>query len=889
MTTRPVSALSDVLKHAEHGSVEEFVSALTLARLDLKSAMYCGLAYDFRAAKQYLRVLVLNQRRDILDWLLGNGEFVSSVARDVLGFGYEQQSVSFLLWLHKRVNSYFRADVFIDSVDEYFNKTMKHGLVEIASYLMNTFPRAVKQFPVSEIHPNAAEFWRNECWPFFLQAFFENRINPLIRLIAYEDVSHAIYALTHGFLARGMELPAEQKAAYINFETGVAGMAEFRSDFRTWLSWCVDSINTAIKCGRWSCAKLIIAALQETLPDHFPHDRIHYFHVENLERMDEKDMSEMIEWSVHCLNTLLLSQYPALASSAPAEASAVTTQQGIIGKRHDARRVIASAFVSAIDCDIQSARQALLENEQLAHIIKAQLGSFDCYYGIVGGDVLKSSTIETLVEYGAHPKDLRNVTNIMHVWGKDPAWIERFILGPSSLACERTGNMVEEAAKEFRSRLRSPYWCLPYVSMSDEEKFEALLWLSRTSYTSHWQTCEGYVHEVLRHPLVTIKNVMAFFPNESETKTQYCITALGSIAGFRTKTSMRPFGDAEALINALLEPVPLEEDIFDLIPYLQFCVFVVPNTRVYPDDSRPSHFSTVKEALTDLLAQDTPSPSIGLVLVVKAHVKRLEAQRKALENDGSAQTTSHRHQQQIQKMQQEDSVEQQSLHRCGASSANKSFSVPAREADNLCKIIERYCILGFMLATDQHVLDFGLAQWFFDKSRCSVAPELLVRFCSGLVTHILKGCGSNRMLFHHLRTCLGVAHTPQLYLDIMADQPLVPMSEKEEPYSSNDYIKARKELVDEVEQAMRSIAAAIIGMHHELGCGIMADAYKEALAYTHKCLFAYVNFSDEEARPTYDVHALLLQVPAIDIAAVLMIEALDDAVNNSRNTSAPPS
>ncbi len=872
MTTRPESALSDVLKHAEHGSVEEFVTALTLARLDLKSAMRCGLQYDFCAANQYLRVLVLNQRRDILDWLLGNDEIVSSVARDVLEFGYEQQSVSFLLWLHKRVNSYFCTNVYID-----FDKAMKYGSVEIASYLMNTFPQTVNQQVVSEIHPNAAEFWRNECWPYFLEALFEQRVNPLALLLKCEDVSHAIYALTHGFLSRGLELPAKQKAAYINYETGVAGMAEYRSDFRTWLGWCVDSINTAIKSGHWSCAKLIITAIQETLPDHFPYGEIRYFRVDNLDRMDEKDMSEMIEWSVHCLNTLLLSRYPSLASSAPAEARAILNQQGNIDSSFDVRCVIPCAFVSAIDRDIHAARKALLENETLALVIKVQLESFSAFNravrGIIVGEAIrKTSTIEVLVEYGARLEDFHFFINIMQLWDKDPDWIEQFIVEPSTMASRRmTRDVVEEAAIYFCYLKTSPYRDLPYVSMSDEKKIKALLWLSRTSYMLSREKCADYVHQVLQHPLVTAKNVAAFLPNEN--KIGCCITALGDIAGYITTTSLRSRADVEDIINALLDHVPLERDILPFHRNPRLDARSSHNGWIRPDDKLLSQFSSLKEAREVLLSPYVSGSNIGLVLVVKAHVKRLEAQLKELEDDDH-----HHHQTQAQ---QDDTVELKSAHKSLASPVQTTLSDRVRKKNDLCKIIGRYRSLGFVLATEQYVFDFNSAQWLCGEPRDAVAPEYITALYPGFIPTILQGGILSRKLFHHMRTYLGVAHTPQLYLDIIANQPVVPVDS-----SPNSHFK-NVGLLDEVEQAMRSITAAIIGMHHELGCDITADAYKEALVSTHKFLWAYASFRDKEARPTRQVNAL--QVAAIDIAAVLMIEALDYAVNNSKNTCAPPS
>ncbi len=864
MTMRPESALSDVLKHAEHGSVEEFVTALTLARLDLKSAMDYGLAYDFDAAKQYLRVLVLNQRRDILDWLLVNGEIVRSVARDVLAFGYEQSSVSFLLWLHTRMNSYFRTDAFID-----FNKAMTHGSVEIASYLMNNFPQIVKQLIVSEIHPNAAEFWRNECWPFFLETLFERRVNPLSDLIACEDVSPAMYALTHGFLSRGMELPTEQKVAYITFASGPASKNEPDNNFTTWLNWCVNNINTAIKYGHWSCAKLIITALQETLPDHFPFDKILYFRIDNLERMDEKDMSEMVEWSIHCLNTLLLSQYPTIASNAPAEARAITTQQGNIGNRHDARRVIASAFVATIDCDVQSARKALLENETLALVIKAQLASFrtvdeQVRKTIVGGTIQKTSTIETLVEYGAHPQYFRNFTNIMQVWDKGPVWIERFILGPSRFG--RTQTETDEEVKSLIRNYDAPFSLSPYMSMSDEQKVQALQWLSKSPFgtdrysTSGLEDCFG---EILRNTLVTSRNIVDFLP--SEGRVRHCLAALRMIAGYHHDAILkRPQADVEDIINALLEHVPLVKDIFPLAHDT-----ISSNIWLRSYFLPLSYFSTFDEAQKALLAQSRLSPSIGLVLVVKAHVKRLEAQLKALEND-------HRH----DHMQHDDSVEQKSAQESPASSANISLRIRARKKDDYCKLIDRYSSLGFVLAAD--ILDFNSARWFCDEARKAVAPEFITALYPGFIPTILQGCISNRKLFYHVRTCLGVAHTPRLYLEVMATQPVAPVLRDHGTWSIYLHNAARLKLVVEVDNMMRSIAAAIIGMCRELGCDITADAYKEALVYTHKCIWAYAGFTQNEARPTSQVN--FLQVSSIDIAAVLMIEALDDAVNNSTST-----
>ncbi len=894
--TSQETALSGLLKHAEHGTVEEMRAMLALARLDLGSAMRFGFAYNFDAAKKFFRVLVLNQRRDVIEWLLDNDEIVGPLIDDILLYAYQQPSLNFLLWLHKQLNARFHTRLFIG---DQFQTAMEFGAVEIASYILRTFPLPIQTYGCKVIHPNAVEFWRNEVWPLLLQASFQDKsFSPLQCWVGSEDASHAIYALTHGFLSRGLELPAKEKAAYIAFTSRSLDPVESLNAFTTWVCRCVSYINTVLEEGHWKRAKLIVTALQEALPNAFPYHQIDYFCVEHPESMDEKDMREMVEWSVNGLRELLLKKPTLVAlggedSDLEDDAHALYIDHNDREDGTDAQKIdciIAGAFVSACDRDMRYACSALLEDKVLAGIIETQLSSYFNFLNastssvvsspwsefVINDSLRRASTIDVLVRHGMDPTQLKDYTNIVHVWGKDPSWVDWAISGNlRSISGKRTGNLMKDVFLAFgKDKCR---WLdhNPYRSMADEEKFKVLQWLGEMFLKeSSLAPNPFYFREVLHHPLVTAENLIDFvWHNES--------TRIAVLEAMMRWPGRRSTADIQAMIDVLLEGVSLTTDILP-----------ISRVREITESELVSGFETVDEAMLALHSWLKPDPSTELALIIKAHVIRLELQLQKLETDCVCSITLD--------ASSEGTTQFSNHHRLHGSGADlgqgsrtgseiASRCVERESKPDLRQLIRHYRSLGFAVASNDEILDFGTAQWFLDGLRSTLVahtilqqnaqsteerqqlqqqqhhhrvvlskdlvqsdtdktetktPEEIVLTVPALSTLLSKNYGANKKLVHHWRRSLGVQFTLDTYLDTMREKRLQLRTVRAQSMFGREVSWRNDE--SEVERKIRTITAALTDMmmHHECVDDIITHAvtdgtFSEALSYAHKYLSEY--------------------------------------------------
>ncbi len=860
--------LAEVLKHAQHGSIEEFATALSFARLDLASAMRYGLRYNFDAAKQYLGVLALHQRQDILGWLLDNDEIVSGdVVHDLLVDACKQPSLSFLLWLQTRLSQRFVIEG--GYLPHQFETCMEHGAVEIASYLLKGFPHLAHVASFNSIHPDATEFWRNEYWPLLLcSSQWKLYFKVFERVMAFEDTSHAMYALTHGFLSYGLELPVDMKTKYFEYLT--CDSYDFkpllqryyhdlerselkpRNEFTYWLHHCVRYINISLEHGHWSCAKLIIATLEEVLPHHFPYSSISYFRVDHPERMDEKDMSEMITWSVNGLEEIY-STILELRNRGSDKAQDWLSQH-LIG-----------AFVAACKRDLPDARKALMEHETLADVIKTHLKSHPKLF--IDETLPQTSVIKLLVELGVPPGSLRRHTTFMHMWGMDPKWVDWALSNILKVnRKDRTENLDRDVMTFGARAYPNPLSTEPYASMTPEEKVEVLKWISkncddfnRLNYAYTHSNPPSYFHEVLLHPLVTAQNIADFIPSKD------FLFFVHILAQHSFKFTHRSTADIEGIIDVLLARIPLKTHVF---PFHNGDD--VRRMRSVPE------YSTLKHAEEARFHQycNWVHLCIGAVCVIKAHVMRLEAQLKALENDDvddcdtdneidrASQTPK------IKRQRREPSVR----HR------NSSQHVTPSES-NLRLLIQHYRSIGFVYANYNSVLDFGKAEWFLDGLRSATAKEATLTV-PALLTLTSKEYCSNGKLFQHWCTRItGQPPTLRTYLDIIRPQPRN-MSRCSEHNIKNVTTK----FISDLDRNMRIITAAITGVHRQPGCNSSGDdsgftdgdsrLWKELESIVNDCIGSYSDLDMKYVMGREFFSAL--QVDAIDIAVVVLLEAIDE-------------
>ncbi len=125
--------------------------------------------------------------------------------------------------------------------------------------------------------------------------------------------------------------------------------------------------------------------------------------------MDEKDMSEMVAWSVKGLEAVY-STILELRSRGSDKAQDWVSEH-LIG-----------AFVAVCNRDLPDARKALMEHETLADVIKTHLKSHPD--GLINESLPQTSVIKLLLELGVPPKSLRRHTTFMHMWGMDPKWVD---------------------------------------------------------------------------------------------------------------------------------------------------------------------------------------------------------------------------------------------------------------------------------------------------------------------------------------------------------------------------------------------------------------------------------------------------------------------------------
>ncbi len=850
--------LAEVLQHAQHGSVEEFVTALSFARLDLASAMRYGLKYNFDAAKQYLGVLALHQRQDILGWLLDNDEIVSeNVVRDLLVDACKQPSLNFLLWLQARLSQRF---VIKGSYLQYqFDTCMEHGTVEIASYLLRGFPHLAQcaTYDMSSIHPDAAEFWRNECWPLLLRSLQSKwDCEAFERVMAFEDTSHAMYALTHGFLSYGLELPADMKTecfkylASDSYDYEPLLKCHYRNleprdlescnEFTYWLHHCVHCINIALKHGHWSCAKLIIATLEEVLPHHFPYSSISYFCVDNPERMDEKDMSEMIAWSVQGLQIIY----------------STIRYRGRRKEQNWVGQYLIGALVAACNRDLPHARKALMEHEKLADVINMHLKSLDWLNGVIDYDERphRTSAIKLLLEHGMLPKNFRDYITFMHMWGMDPTWVDWALSNILEVnKKDRTENLDRDVMAFCAREYPSAFSKEPYTSMTCAEKFEVFKWIRKNSADDFRSLRKSlnlidYFDEVLSHPSVTAQNITDFIPSTEDNS----LDVVRRLASHSFMFTHRSTADIEGIIDVLLACVPLETHVFPLDDdHPRVRSGNVPSwMRLVPkysnlEETERTHFNKYCYLLR---------PCISTVCVIKAHVMRLEAQLKALESvhddydddneiDRASQTSKSKRQG------RESSVRHH----------NSSRPVTPSES-NLRQLIQRYRSLGFLFANYNTILDFGKADWFLDGLRSATAKDATLTV-PALLTLISREYCSNGKLFQHWCTRIkGQPPTLKTYLDIIRTQP------RYRPRgSSDDAVFNIKEFIYGLDRNLRIITAAITSVHRKPGCDSNSEDFSSSDdAFSCDDAFSYdgtMNSSDDDTMDSRGVDADSLYRP----------------------------
>ncbi len=680
-TTTTSCMLSDVLKLAEHGTVEEFARALTLAKLDLDSAMRHHLVYDFDAAKQYLRALVLHQRRDILEWLLDNDEIVNSVVTSLLVYVCEQPSLSFFFWLQKRLTWRFQTESLLQ---EQFETAMEHGSAEIASYLLRNFPKCRGDRSLKRIHANVGELWRSEYWLAQLNSAYWDRLShcgALETLIIANDVSNLEYAFENGFVAHGVEL----YTAYMQNRGSAPGSppvtvirngvtVNVDNSLYLWIKYCVSCLNLALHHGRWKIAKMFIAVLHQVRPDDLPHGTISCFRLKHPENMSEEDMSEMIEWCMNCLRAVwrtrhLVDQtgtWEMLPESkeqlqqqqqhAPPRRISITVCddqtfafRGTVDLELDIACRITGAFVAACDFGVPAACDALLADETLGEVITKHLKladelHFSKVYSkyadlILNRPLRRASTVKVLVEKGMSPLFLRKFTNIAHVYDMHPDWIRWPISdnpcpSPSGDGGETTQLDVNKSdrivnEKDFDNDVFVAYrrdngdifHAEPFVSMSEEAKIHFLKWLGKNLIGTRFALETRYYAEILRHPLVNATNLTDFIPRTEPI----CLFVLHEIIKRPIIVSSRSIEDIEDIVNVLLKGIPPETDLLPLDG-----IGITPRFGFGDVETAPCTFARFDEALERLLRTRSTASSFVLVRVVKAHVMRLEAKLKAL-------------------------------------------------------------------------------------------------------------------------------------------------------------------------------------------------------------------------------------------------------------------
>ncbi len=923
--------LSDVLRLAEHGSVEEFAAALSLARYDLESAMRLGLAYNFDATKQYMRVLLIHQRRDILEWLLENDEITSSMAANLLVEACKQPSLSFFLWLQRKLSRYCWTD---DLEHQQFQTAMEHGAGEVASYIFANLGMCL----TADAHPNVQE--RKEPWPHVLNCVTRSgKFYHILVLMASGNRTCMTYALAQAptFLSCGMKCPAQEREEYLNY---LDSNSPYRpsSMFATWVGWCVDSINKSLEQGHWGYAKLITAALQEALPNHFPYEMLRYFCVKHPERLNEKDMVEMVEWSVNCLVKLL--DTSSVRGEKGLGGHHLVTRAEVEGGQRISCSTIARAFVEACDNNLPLACKALLENDRMAQIIENELALFGSrpavfyIYSLFGGNLRRSSTIATLVKHGMQPKQLRRVTNIFHVWKMDPEWVDWAISGNlRSIAGEKTGDLEKDILQAFSGDNADLFAKEPYVSMPLDEKLEALRWIGKLFVKSPWLQQSSYLHEVLSHPLVTAKNLFDFIrPEES-----HCLPIIRELIIHPRECDGRSPADVEDIVNVLLKDIPVTKDVLPLPP-------PPPTPEVQKREfEMPLHlrkgFSTWKEASELLVSPWFSEPTVAVVCVIKAHVMRLEAQLEELDQpdkvhvcDNGSDAGGGNH------TSSESTTHSSPLHQ---SHGEVVEHIEARK-NNLRMVIRHYCSLGFGVASSNNVLAFDKSRWFLDRLRSSATTsrdseqassaqhrDLFHRHkeqegekseqdetTSKEVHHprvpitvpvlpalVEENYGSNMKLLEYWRKSIGLPSTLQLYIDLMYQTYMSFLDRHDvsfwaflgiQPWSNRIFCERLRP--QHLEQLFRTTTSLFVPMHRvycKTGLQNTGDCREsetrdvcitapttansqlvsfDAVGYLHNCLCIFVA-APSHLWPT--CCTTMLQVNSISAAMAEMLEAVE--------------
>ncbi len=859
--TRLDEDLETVLKHAEHGSVEDFAKAFYFARLDLQSAIQRRVAYDFESSKKYLRVLALHQRRDILAWLLETHEVVESMVNVLFLEACKHSSTDFLAWLKIEMSKYFYKS---SHPAKMFRVALEHGSVEVASaVLRKCTPREVilETYTFSKLHPNVVDFWRKNCCPEVL-SLCECKTARVIQpdicqcclprgiklLIEANDVENLAYIFDHFLIQQGVATLEASKDAF----TGAIIRCD---DISMWLNACHNMVNMCLKLGHWKCAKVILGAIDLVFVDlrdvlvvtgNSWVKPIRYFRVDYPERMDEKEVADMVEWTMSKLKALLTVELQRLAPDAHTNRS---TRDNSTGSNRDSSRdisrdnsrdsssvsvsdsssasvsdssrdsktsndsggrnpvddddlkrfftssrlayEIASVFIDACDSGIETSVTCFTEDMELYQIVRIVFimcnevvrKNNDCPNCVRDKNqpLRRAATIQTLLEHGLSPRFVGYFTNIAHVWGKDREWKEWAISGSLHPLKVRTGHLDRDVLEAF-SYLH--YDILgkdrePFVSMPEEEQFKFLKWFSeaQTSFRPRKDVWMAF----LRNRYVTADNVVALLPDSRERARA-------------VKTIMR---DPD-----LYEHVSI--DVFNALAQ-SLSYFHISDGKVFVGDLHShEYFDNELQITSHALAkylQFYPKPSRFLVHGLKVLVLRLQTALNECLVLGAG-----------------EGLDPQLS--CVCESKDSAISVPLdqRQQQELlhhdnwrvggqsrsCSILHRnlqvYRGLGFQLANDHNVLEFGLSHWFLSGNGKDVSRALPTQSTSSSSTPRQLGDTAkyqiqvfsfpifaaatqqalgNLTIFQYWREYLGLAHTPEMYIDVMRTQ------ERNVPYMSN--------------------------------------------------------------------------------------------------------
>ncbi len=918
----PDEDLEAVLKHAEHGSVEDFAKAFYFARLDIQSALQRRAAYDFGASKQYLRVLAVHQRRDILTWLLENHEVVESMVNVLILEACKHSSTDFLAWLETEVSKYFNKGL---HPAEMFGVALEHGSVEVASAILrkSTSGEVLETYTFSKLHPNVVNFWRENCCSKVMNLHGPSMPRDIKLLIEANDAENLAFVFDHVLIQQGVATLAESKG------TVTAGVVTKWGDVTTWMHVCHGMVNMCLKLGHWKCAKVILTAIdrifvdlrEEVVVTRRTWSRpISYFCVDYPERMSDEDVAEMVEWTMSRLKALWTMELEAGAaehgtnrssrdssrdsshdgsrdsssnsSSSSANVSdsktnsdGTTSSESDPADGDDLKRFladsrlayeIASAFIHACDSGIEAFVSCFTEDKELYRVVRTV---FNACNTMPPGNTLyifrpqrvraldhplrRAATIQTLLEHGLSAQFIGSFTNIGHVWGKDREWMEWAISGNLHSLKERTGHLDTDVLKAFNYL---HYDILdndrePFASMTEEEQFKFLKWFieAQTSF----DTKSRHIWRVLlKNRYVTADNVVALVPEGAERAR-----AVGEMIrhpDLYAHVSLDVF-------NALAQSLTHRDMYYE---------------RIFMNDLHShAHLDDEFETTNALLGHYLPfhvNTSRFLVHALKVLVLRLQATLNKRLVLGAGEGLDPR-------------------LSCVCESKESAISVPldqrqqqellyhdnwrvggqSRSCSVMHKNLQVYRGLGFYMANDPRVLEFGLAHWFLNGKDMLRPPSSLQSISSTLrhpgdtakhliqvfsfpifpaVVHEIRG---NLTMFRYWREYLGLDHTPGLYVDAIWSQTI------------HWHLSTYKG----VDFAMRNLCFGMKAMRRELGV-YMAPGIPELV---HNVIFRYCGLDNDTIHE--DLSPCFVDVSSLHCAFLMLLEEVAVVLEGSDTTA----